>query len=134
MKKVATGCLLAAAVLVGSALARPGTPASCQGGSPCTQLGYEIVAEYPHDTRAFTQGLFWHAGHLYEGTGRRGTSELRQVEIASGSVLRSVPLDDSLFGEGIALLDDRSRTLHDMLSGTLAVRPSTPPGSASPGS
>ena len=40
--------------------------------------GYEIVGTYPHDPAAFTQGLLWHDGYLYEGTGRRGTSWLRK--------------------------------------------------------
>ncbi|MCH7824601.1 MAG: glutaminyl-peptide cyclotransferase [Acidobacteria bacterium] len=75
--------------------------------APGLQLGYEIVGEYPHDYRAFTQGLFWHAGYLYEGTGQRGESQLRKVDIKTGEVTQQVSLDNTIFGEGIALLDGR---------------------------
>ncbi|MFW6198363.1 MAG: glutaminyl-peptide cyclotransferase [Acidobacteriota bacterium] len=64
-----------------------------------------FVARHPHDPEAFTQGLFFHRGRLYEGTGRRGESVLREVEIPTGRVVREVPLPDRLFGEGIALHD-----------------------------
>lgn len=71
------------------------------------QPAYEIVGTYPHDDRAFTQGLFWHNGHLYEGTGQRGESELRKVDIETGLVVQRLPLDSRIFGEGIALLGGR---------------------------
>ncbi len=80
---------------------------TCPGTTPCTQPGYEVVAEYPHDDRAFTQGLFWHDGFLFEGTGRRGESQLRKVDIETGEVTQRVSLDNRIFGEGIALLDGR---------------------------
>lgn len=68
---------------------------------------YEIVAEYPHDPGAYTQGLFWHDGHLYEGTGRYGTSWLRRVDPGTGDVLQEVALAANLFGEGVALHGNR---------------------------
>ncbi len=68
---------------------------------------YEIVAVYPHDTAAYTQGLLWHDGYLYEGTGRSGTSSLRKVNPQTGEVVQQVPLPSEYFGEGIALLGDR---------------------------
>ncbi len=80
---------------------------TCDGTAPCLQPGYEIVGEYPHDYRAFTQGLFWHDGYLYEGTGQRGESQLRKVDIETGEVAQRVSLDNRIFGEGIALLDGR---------------------------
>ena len=63
----------------------------------------DIVARYPHDARAFTQGLLWHDGHLYESTGKEGRSEVRRVSLADGRVLarRAIPADQ--FGEGLAL-------------------------------
>jgi glutamine cyclotransferase len=64
-----------------------------------------VVATHPHDPRAFTQGLQYHAGYLYESTGLHGLSSLRQVEIESGRVLRRVNVPDEYFGEGIALDD-----------------------------
>jgi len=68
---------------------------------------YEIVREYPHDDRAFTQGLVFHGGHLIEGTGRRGESSLRKVEIETGRVIERADISPRLFGEGIAILDGR---------------------------
>src|SRR5690606_15397946 len=50
-------------------------------------LRVRVVRRYPHDTRAFTQGLLWHNGHLYESTGLRGRSSLRKVALESGEVL-----------------------------------------------
>lgn len=69
--------------------------------------GYRIVAEYPHDPDAFTQGLSIHNGGLYEGTGLEGESTLRRVDLVSGEVLQSRELDDEYFGEGIAVMNDR---------------------------
>lgn len=62
-----------------------------------------VLAVYPHDPAAFTQGLAFADGLLYEGTGLYGRSTLRAVEPASGRVLRRVALPASLFGEGITL-------------------------------
>ncbi len=66
-----------------------------------------IVAEYPHDTRAFTQGLHWYDGRLFESTGLYGESTLREVELASGEVLRRVALDRREFGEDITVVAGR---------------------------
>ena len=63
--------------------------------------GYRIVKEYPHDPRAFTQGLFWLRGHLYESTGQIGRSTLRKVRLEDGEVLQSAAIPPRLFGEGI---------------------------------
>jgi len=68
---------------------------------------YRVVAEYPHDPSAFTQGLVIRNGELYEGTGLRGQSTLRQVALETGAVLRSTPLDSRFFGEGVTVLGDR---------------------------
>jgi glutamine cyclotransferase len=65
---------------------------------------FKIIKEFPHDEEAYTQGLFWHEGYLYEGTGQNGHSELRKVELATGKVVKSVKLAGRFFGEGIALL------------------------------
>ena len=69
--------------------------------------GYRIIHIYPHERDAFTQGLFYDNGLLYEGTGQETGSTLREVELQSGKVLRQLNLDPSLFGEGITLYDDR---------------------------
>ena len=68
--------------------------------------GYRIINTFPHDRNAFTQGLFYYDGLLYEGTGETG-SNLREVELSTGRILRQLNLDPSLFGEGITLYQDR---------------------------
>jgi glutaminyl-peptide cyclotransferase len=72
-----------------------------------TQYGYKIINIYPHDSVAFTQGLVYDNGDLYEGTGRYGASTLREVNLTTGTVLRQIRLEDTLFGEGISLWKDR---------------------------
>ena len=61
---------------------------------------------YPHDARAFTQGFAWHDGVLYEGTGRKGASVLRTVDLQTGATLKFRRLDARLFGEGVAVHGD----------------------------
>lgn len=68
---------------------------------------YRVINSYPHDKHAFTQGLFYDNGSLYESTGQETESSLREVEIATGKVLRQLNLESSLFGEGITLYKDR---------------------------
>ena len=68
---------------------------------------YRVVNEYSHDGDAYTQGLVFHDGELYEGTGLYGHSSLRRVELETGSVLQIHELDDKYFGEGITIYDDR---------------------------
>jgi glutamine cyclotransferase len=69
--------------------------------------GYKVVHTYPHNRDAFTQGLVYDNGVLFEGTGQETGSTLREVELETGRVIRQHNLDASLFGEGIALLHDR---------------------------
>lgn len=66
--------------------------------------GYRVVKSHPHDAGAYTQGLFWHDGFLYESTGLKGESTLRRVDLSSGEVLQSISLDAKYFGEGAAIL------------------------------
>jgi glutaminyl-peptide cyclotransferase len=65
------------------------------------------VRRHPHDATAFTQGLLWHDGRLYESTGRYGESTLRIVELETGEVLQRVRLGPQYFAEGIAVHDGR---------------------------
>lgn len=67
----------------------------------------EIVNTFPHDRHAFTQGLAFHDGELYEGTGLHGRSSIRRVELETGAVLQQHDLPWSLFGEGIAIRGDK---------------------------
>lgn len=68
--------------------------------------GYRVVNTYPHDPSAFTQGLIYEDGILYEGTGIRGRSSLRKVELETGKVLDIESLPDQYFGEGITAYGD----------------------------
>lgn len=70
-------------------------------------LRVRVLEKYPHATDAFTQGLLWHEGAMYESTGRYGQSSLRRVRLEDGAVLSERSLDPSLFGEGLARVDDR---------------------------
>lgn len=62
---------------------------------------YKVVHVYPHDLDAFTQGLIWADGHLYESTGRHGSSSVRMVDLSTGKVLREYDLPREYFGEGL---------------------------------
>lgn len=68
---------------------------------------YRLVNTYPHDPDAFTQGLVFEDGFLYEGTGRKGQSSLRKVDLETGEVLQIHNLSDEYFGEGITIYNDK---------------------------
>ena len=68
---------------------------------------YEIINEYPHDNKAYTQGLEFHNDTLYESTGKKGRSSLRKVDFKTGKSFQQVDLEDNYFGEGITIFDDK---------------------------
>lgn len=72
---------------------------------------YKIVNTYPHDSKAYTQGLEYYNGFLYEGTGRNGTSSIRKVELKTGKVLQQSDLDEKYFGEGITIFNNKLHQL-----------------------
>lgn len=72
---------------------------------PTPVWSYVIVDSFPHDREAFTQGLGFADGVLYEGTGRYGKSRLREVELETGDVLREHSIPRTYYGEGIAVAD-----------------------------
>jgi glutamine cyclotransferase len=67
---------------------------------------YRVVRAYPHDPQAWTQGLVYHDGALYEGTGLKGRSSIRRVDLETGEVEQLSPLGPELFGEGIVIVGD----------------------------
>ena len=69
--------------------------------------GIRVVNRFPHDISYFTQGLFYHDGYLYEGTGKNGLSSLSKRSLATSEVLMSKKLSSRYFGEGIELVDDK---------------------------
>lgn len=83
--------------------------ASCQGSSvgPPIPLEAKVIKVLPHDNQAFTQGFLFHDGHFLESTGKYGHSSLRRVEPGTGKIVDIHYLSDDLFGEGLALLDDK---------------------------
>jgi glutamine cyclotransferase len=87
--------------------AQPSVATSHGVSTPVPVYGYRVVNEFPHDPDAFTQGLVYLDGELYEGTGLNGRSTLRRVELETGKVVQSVALDAAHFGEGIAVVGDR---------------------------
>jgi glutamine cyclotransferase len=104
--RVLASCLRAvvalAATAAGSACAKP-------AARPATPppYGLKVVRSYPHDPRAFTQGLLLADGKLFESTGLFGRSSLRRVDLTSGQVEVAVSLPAELFGEGLALVGQR---------------------------
>jgi glutaminyl-peptide cyclotransferase len=68
---------------------------------------YEVIKAYPHDVAAFTQGLVFYQGALYESTGLNGSSSLRRVELETGKILKKIEVPAQFFAEGLALFNGR---------------------------
>ena len=106
---IAAAC---AAIVMGSYRAAPAIEARTRpqaakakpAAASVAEYGYKVVNKYPHDRTAFTQGLEYHEGFLYEGTGLNGRSTLRKVKLETGEVLQQVRLGQAFFGEGITVL------------------------------
>lgn len=79
----------------------------CGNAESRENAAWNVVAQYPHDPTAYTQGLLWADSVLYESTGRYGHSEVRRVDLKSGRVLASRALAADRFGEGLALLNGK---------------------------
>jgi len=97
-------CLLSLWLLVTLAISSCSQPRSAS--QPVTIYTYKIVNTYAHDRNAFTQGLAFDNGFLYEGTGQYGNSSLRKVDLATGDILQTRRLPADYFGEGITVYDD----------------------------
>jgi glutaminyl-peptide cyclotransferase len=76
-------------------------------GSKTPVAGYVVRHVYPHDRQAFTQGLQYHDGFLYEGTGQEGLSSIRKLTLATGRPVQQVRVPSQHFGEGITLWNDQ---------------------------
>lgn len=76
-------------------------------GASAQRMRVEVVRSYPHDRTAFTQGLVFDRGKLFESTGLVGQSSLREVEVATGRVIRRLAVPPPIFAEGLALVGDR---------------------------
>ncbi len=76
-------------------------------GQDAERFSYRVVKTYPHDETAFTQGLVYEDGFLWESTGRLGQSSVRKTKLETGEILEKVDLEDDMFGEGLALFDNQ---------------------------
>ena len=92
-------------------LAEPALGTNEAPAAASIRYSYRVVASHPHDPEAFTQGLLFADGKLFESTGGYGESSLRIVDLASGRVLRERRLPDDRFGEGLALSGGRLHQL-----------------------
>ncbi len=100
--------VLAAAVLVFASIRESHEPrALSPEGPPSARYGYRVVHAYPHDPQAFTQGLVFRDGVLFESTGLVGRSSLRKVRLETGEVLQKRDIDPPHFAEGLADWQDR---------------------------
>lgn len=97
MKRITCPLILLALVWTSFAHAQAGIPV----------YGYKIVHTYPHDTSAYTEGLFYLNGYMYESTGTEGQSTIRKVDLATGKVLQKVDLPPPDYGEGIVAWKNR---------------------------
>lgn len=103
LTKICKGLFLAVLLIVGAA-------APAWAGAP-PQYGYTVVKAYPHDPGAFTQGLLWRDGFLYESTGLHGRSSVRKVTLETGVPEQERLIDSRHFGEGVVDWKDRLITL-----------------------
>ena len=104
---VPTPTTLAPTVSTTSASSTLSTPSTTAPPLVIQQLRVEVLERRPHDRSSFTEGLVIAEGKLYEGSGLRGESTLREVDARTGAVTRSISIDNKYFGEGIAVVDDR---------------------------
>jgi glutamine cyclotransferase len=96
---------LLAILLVAAAFAGPAPAIEPRPETP--RYSYRVVRTYPHDPQAFTQGLEFADGRLYESTGQYGRSSLRRVDLETGRVLHLKELPEQYFGEGLTLFRNR---------------------------
>lgn len=108
------GWLLVAVTLVAAACNNNSSAPAASDSNPAgasivvpSVISYDIVNEYPHDPAAFTEGLEYKDGILYESTGQYGSSDIRKVDLKTGKVLASQKMDSRYFGEGLTVLNGK---------------------------
>src|SRR6478672_10979178 len=92
------GAIILLLDLTGTPTLKPAVPLSSE---PAPVRKFEVVAEYPHDPQALTQGLIYTGGVLYESTGGQGQSSIRKVELKTGRVIQERAVDNRFLGEGL---------------------------------
>lgn len=118
-----------------SAQAAPAQPSPAPAAPAASEpplLAARIVARFPHDAQAFTEGLVWHDNALYESVGLEGRSDVRRVDLATGKVTARAVIPPAQFGEGLAAYKDRlvSLTWHDGVAHLWSARTLTSLGTA----
>jgi glutaminyl-peptide cyclotransferase len=104
---VAASCIIVAAVLAGVlAVALNCNQAGNRQAEAPVNYSYSVVNTYPHDIQAYTEGLIFDGGWLYESTGITSESSLRKVDLQTGKVLQQYNLSSGIFGEGLAAVGD----------------------------
>src|SRR2546427_9125167 len=97
------GVTVAMFMVIGSARSIGFAPPQTKSGPTLPTYGYTVVRAFPHDASAFTQGLEYLDGFLYEGTGLNGRSSIRKVKLETGEVLQRREVTSEYFGEGLTL-------------------------------
>ena len=112
--------------------ASPAPPADALDPPPLPLLAARVVHRYPHDPEAFTEGLIWRDGALYESVGLPGHSDVRRVRLRDGKVERRAAIPAAEFGEGLAAWHDEliSLTWHDGIAHRWAAATLKPRGTA----
>jgi len=112
LKRLSDNCLIIVALILASCNNenKPAVPPTVIDSNavaiPAT-IPYSIINEYPHDPTAFTEGLEYKDGFLYESTGQYGHSDIRKVELKTGKVLLSANMEPQYFGEGLTILNGK---------------------------
>jgi glutamine cyclotransferase len=113
MRKALIGVLIAAIILFfflrscESCNKPPEQPDTTSSIPAPSNINYNIIATYTHDTSSFIQGLELHDGFLYEGTGLEGHSQLMKVNIKDGKAIQKIAIEPTVFGEGITILNNK---------------------------
>lgn len=103
-KRSGNGRVLPLVDLEGEVTKAPSSALPANDSKPI-KLSYTLESTYPHDKTAFTQGLLWFDGGMYESTGQHGKSDVRKVNVTTGAVVQRAPIGSTHFGEGIAVQD-----------------------------
>ncbi len=111
MKSLIRSAFLAAALTLAGCSPSTGPAPVASTAPTIPAYAYDVVATYPHDPAAFTQGLLIEDGQLYESTGQLGTSWVRKVDLATGQVQQQYVVQPEYFGEGMVIWGDRIITL-----------------------
>src|SRR3990172_896435 len=106
-KSYLAGILIAVAILVVGATAYILLRDTSSNEPTQSLYSYEIIKAYPHDENAFTEGLVFEKGTLFEGTGLYGESKLLKTLLETGTITQSYSLPETFFGEGITILDNK---------------------------